>query len=460
MEPPVTQMTIHLPNQQVVVFSPDPRSAQTALERNKRTMLTSYFEVMERSEADRDLKYEDIQERYSWHAESRMWTERQRHTGTLGRMISVSPNHGDLFYLRLLLKNKAGATSFDDLKTVNGIVFPDFKGACIELGLCEDDSQWIDTMEEAVEISRPFVIRGLFCNIVLECHPTDPLAMFNRFATPLLNEDQRLIFDIIAPHIDNSEGGLYNFDAPGGSGKTFLANVLLAYTRKDDKIALSMAMSGIAATLLILGTTFHRRMGAPIPCLSDSSSNISLNSKQAKIIKEAALIMIDEVSMMNCKLMDMLDRFLKGLMQCDDHMGGKLIVIMHDFRQILPVVPQGRRADIVSAAVLSSDLWQQFKPLQLCQNMRVQRFFTLNPSPEEAQRLQEYSDWMVCNSKEELESKVYDNDNFLLNYQEKEYLKTRAIMSSTNDIIQQLNYEMVETLTVSSCMLTKVNLIM
>ena len=121
----------------------------------------------------------------------------------------------------------------------------------------------------------------------------DPLAeAFFDESAPLLNEDQRLIFDIIAPHIDNSEGGLYNFDAPGGSGKTFLANVLLAYTRKDDKIALSMAMSGIAATLLILGTTFHRRMGAPIPCLSDSSSNISLNSKQAKIIKEAALIMI------------------------------------------------------------------------------------------------------------------------------------------------------------------------
>eukprot|EP00956_Cyclotella_meneghiniana_P038178 scaffold149794_cov40-Cyclotella_meneghiniana.AAC.3 len=545
MEPPVTQMPIHLPNQQVVVFSPDQRSAETALERNKRTMLTSYFEVMERSQQDRDLKYEEIQERYSWHAESRLWTDRQRHTGTLGRMISVSPNHGDLFYLRLLLKNKAGATSFDDLKTVNGVTFSDFKGACIELGLCEDDSQWIETMEEAVEISRPFVIRELFCNIVLECHPTDPIAMFNQFASamredfihsrrnvlnlnndqitelanndllrainvifeevgktnasfgldmpteqeqdeiydegeydplaetffeesaPLLNEDQRLIFDTIAPHIDNLEGGLYNFDAPGGSGKTFLANVLLAYVRKDDKIALSMAMSGIAATLLKLGTTFHRRMGAPIPCLSDSSSNISLGSQQAKLIREAVIIMIDEVSMMNYKLLNMLDRFLRGLMGCDTYMGGKQVILMHDFRQILPVVPQGRGADIVSAAVMSSDIWQHFKPLYLRQNMRVQRFLRLNPSPEKAQKLQEYSDWlldlgdgklpsavphlpgvveipsqMVCGSKQELEDKVFDN--FLLNYQDKEYLKTRAIMSSTNDVIQQLNFEMVE----------------
>ena len=263
------------------------------------------------------------------------------------------------------------------------------------------------------------------------------------------------------------EGGLYNFDAPGGSGKTFLANVLLAYVRKDDKIALSMAMSGIAATLLKLGTTFHRRMGAPIPCLSDSSSNISLGSQQAKLIREAVIIMIDEVSMMNYKLLNMLDRFLRGLMGCDTYMGGKLVILMHDFRQILPVVPQGRRADIVSAAVMSSDIWQHFKPLYLRQNMRVQRFLRLNPSPEKAQKLQEYSDWlldlgdgklpsavphlpgvveippqMVCGSKQELEDKVFDN--FLLNYQDKEYLKTRAIMSSTNDVIQQLNFEMVE----------------
>lgn len=108
-------------------------------------------------------------------------------------------------------------------------------------------------------------------------------------------------------HIDSGEGGLYNFDAPGGSGKTFLANVILAYARKDDKVALAMALSGIAATLLKLGTTFHKRFGVPIPCLSDSSSNIGLGSKQAQLIRDAVIIMIDEVSMMNYKLLDLLE---------------------------------------------------------------------------------------------------------------------------------------------------------
>jgi hypothetical protein len=180
----------------------------------------------------------------------------------------------------------------------------------------------------------------------------------------LLNDDQRAIFDTIKIKIDAGEGGMYNFDAPGGSGKTFLANVILAYAGKNDKLALASALSAIAATLLTLGTTFHRRFGVPIPTFSDSSSKIKLNTKEANVIRDAVVIMIDEVSMMNYKLLELLDRFLRALMGVDEYMGGKLIILMHDFCQILPVIPQGRRADIVAAAVINSDIWDQFTPLQ------------------------------------------------------------------------------------------------
>lgn len=54
-------------------------------------------------------------------------------------------------------------------------------------------------------------------------------------------------------------------------------------------------------------------------------------------------------------------------------MDGKLVVLMHDFCQILPVAPQGRQDDIIAAAVTSSELWSQFTPLPLRQNMRAQK---------------------------------------------------------------------------------------
>ena len=42
--------------------------------------------------------------------------------------------------------------------------------------------------------------------------------------------------------IDSGDGGLHKIDAPGGSGKRHLANLILAFVRKDGKIALATAL--------------------------------------------------------------------------------------------------------------------------------------------------------------------------------------------------------------------------
>ena len=100
--------------------------------------------------------------------------------------------------------------------------------------------------------------------------------------------------------------------------------------------------------------------------------------------------------------------------------------------------------------------------------MRVEKLLQSNGSPERSQRLQNYADWllrigngtqptvlpntniievppqMVCESKHDVESKVYND--FLQNYNDETYLSQRAIMSSTNDVIQQCNYEMITKL--------------
>jgi ATP-dependent DNA helicase PIF1 len=53
----------------------------------------------------------------------------------------------------------------------------------------------------------------------------------------------------------------------------------------------------------------------------------------------------------------MKDRTLHDLMQLDDAQatdkifGGKTVVLGGDFRQIFPIVPKGRREDIVSASL-------------------------------------------------------------------------------------------------------------
>lgn len=56
--------------------------------------------------------------------------------------------------------------------------------------------------------------------------------------------------------MNKHKGNIFFLDAPGGTGKTFLANLILAKIRQSGKIAIA-ASSGIAATLLKDGETAH-----------------------------------------------------------------------------------------------------------------------------------------------------------------------------------------------------------
>lgn len=54
-------------------------------------------------------------------------------------------------------------------------------------------------------------------------------------------------------------------DAPGGTGKTYLTKIILAQNiRNEGKIALAVASSGFAATLLPSGKTAHTMHKIPI----------------------------------------------------------------------------------------------------------------------------------------------------------------------------------------------------
>ena len=64
-------------------------------------------------------------------------------------MYFVGPSGGERFYLRMLLTAVQGPQSFEDLRMVNGVVHPDFKSACIALGLLDSDEQWNQCLEEA-----------------------------------------------------------------------------------------------------------------------------------------------------------------------------------------------------------------------------------------------------------------------------------------------------------------------
>ncbi len=76
----------------------------------------------------------------------------------------------------------------------------------------------------------------------------------------LLTAEQRNVYDQL---IAAQQGEFFFLDAPGGTGKTFLISLVLARIRSQNNIALAIASSGIAATLLDGGRTAHSALKLP-----------------------------------------------------------------------------------------------------------------------------------------------------------------------------------------------------
>lgn len=86
----------------------------------------------------------------------------------------MHPNNDECYYLRLLLVNVRGPTSFQQLKTVNGYLCETYREACQLLQLLENDSHWDNTLKDSVISLSPHQIRTLFRIIISTCFPSNP----------------------------------------------------------------------------------------------------------------------------------------------------------------------------------------------------------------------------------------------------------------------------------------------
>jgi ATP-dependent DNA helicase PIF1 len=68
----------------------------------------------------------------------------------------------------------------------------------------------------------------------------------------------------------------------------------------------------------------------------------------------------------------MLYRSLHDVMGCELPFGRKVMVFGGDFRQVLPVVPRGTKAQIMDATLLRSYFWKDIWKICLTRNMRAQ----------------------------------------------------------------------------------------
>ncbi|PNX74150.1 ATP-dependent DNA helicase PIF1, partial [Trifolium pratense] len=193
-----------------------------------------------------------------------------------------------------------------------------------------------------------------------------------------LNAEQMAAYHEIISTVDSGVGAMFFVDGYGGTGKTHLWKTISYKLRYEGKIVLNVASSGIASILLPGGRTAHSLFGLPLALSKESCCKIVKNSDKAQVLIMASLIIWDEAPMINKFAFEAFHRTLQdvmsdvGIKNADLLFGGKTVVLGGDFRQILPVVPKGNRADIVHATINSSYLWRSCRVLRLLINMRLQ----------------------------------------------------------------------------------------
>jgi hypothetical protein len=220
-KPNIVRLTVHLPGQHSVTFDPDVAEHEDVAERvaNPKTTLTEFFKA-NKAEAEQALQhpdnptttarrclYQEFPQHFTW--ASKKWKLRQ-HGFAIGRMYYVPPSAGEKFYLWLLLTVVRGATSFEDLRTVDGTEHLTFKAACLSRGLLQDDQELKDSLTEASVIKTGFQLRQLFCLILLECNPTDPVALWEQFREHICDDLKHRLqtnFQLQVP----SENDIYDY---------------------------------------------------------------------------------------------------------------------------------------------------------------------------------------------------------------------------------------------------------
>lgn len=202
LQPPVERLSLHLPDQQNVIYTVD--SSQPSPP-TPRTKLTAYFEICSVDAFAKTLKYHEIPEYYLFQSSSKSWCRRKRggpkislsdgtfviHAKTVARLYAVSPKLEELFYLRLLLVTIPGPTSFAYLKTVNDVICSTFKIACSRLGLLDDDVHLINAMTEIAAAQSSSKLRKLFVTIACCCNPINLKVIWNMFEESLCEDHVR-----------------------------------------------------------------------------------------------------------------------------------------------------------------------------------------------------------------------------------------------------------------------------
>lgn len=145
-----------------------------------------------------------------------------------------------------------------------------------------------------------------------------------------------------------------------GSGKTHTINQYTDYLRHHEIDFAVTASTGIAATH-IHGMTIHSWSGIGVQSEIDDEAlkHIADNRYVSKRIKKAKVLIIDEVSMLDGRVLTLVERVCRKVRKVQLPFGGLQVVLVGDFFQLPPVGGKDKKQ---SEFAFNAEIWNVLRP--------------------------------------------------------------------------------------------------
>jgi len=237
--PSVLQLQCHLPNMQSVITK-ETANLKDVVKKPSATMttLTEYFTLNRDDSHARKFLYREIPEHYRW-ISGKKACQRRKQRGQVGRIVYAHPAKGERYFLRVLLNHVRGATSFENLRTVAGIMYPTFRETCEKRGLIERDQTIDDCLSEATTFQMPAALRWLFATILVFCEATNIHGLWDKHKesfsedysrnNPNTTAVEQMVLRDIRDLIQSMGKDIRNYDLPklNDMGNIFSINIIL-----------------------------------------------------------------------------------------------------------------------------------------------------------------------------------------------------------------------------------------
>ncbi|CAN1780537.1 ATP-dependent DNA helicase PIF1 [Linum perenne] len=186
--PSVLRMNFHLPGQQYMIYEEDQSIEDVlAMHENKRTMLEAWMDINKQDAEARKYTFLQFPQYYVWNKKEKCW-KRRKSGISIGRLYYAHPSSNERYYLRVLLHIVKGCRSFEEIKTVNGVIYESFKETCYALGFLADDNEWHDCLQEVSTWASGRKMRRIFATMLAFSQVSNTKELWER-NWELLSED-------------------------------------------------------------------------------------------------------------------------------------------------------------------------------------------------------------------------------------------------------------------------------